>query len=1252
MTKIFFSEFTNKYSLSKTLRFELRPVGKTLEHIELKGLIVEDEKRAEDYKIVKKIIDEYHKFFIDFALDDCKLDGLDSLEILYSKFDKDDKEKKDYEDIQTYLRKQIAQEFKGNVNGSDKQKEIAARYSNLFKAELIKNDLIEIVEQEEDKKTVECFKNFTTYFTGFHENRKNMYVDEAKSTAIAYRLINENLPTFFDNIHVFNKILKSSIDLSKVTEGLTSYLNGFDINALFSVDYYRNCLTQQGIEKYNILIGGISQEGKNKIQGLNECINLYNQKVDKKEKLPRFKQLYKQILSDKSSSSFVIDEFETDNELLETLQKFYSDVISNTVQDGFTLSLFEVIETLLKELINYDLSTIFLKNDTSLTNISANLYGDWNIISSALNDYYDNNFVDKGKKCTKKDEDKKVAWLKKSQSVQTIQNALNNYDNEAIKSVKDNSLINYFLNFQKDEAGCNIFDRIKLNYQKIKDLLNTQYPINKKLSADNEAKSNIKEFLDSVVELVHFIKPFELSQKDVEKDLQFYSVFDEAYKQLDQTTGLYNKARNYLTKKPYSTEKIKLNFENSTLLAGWDLNKETDNTSIILRKDGLYYLGIMDKKHNKIFKDYKGNPETKTNEFYEKMNYKLLPGPNKMLPKVFFSNSRIEEFGPSKEIMDSYANETHKKGANFIINDCYRLIDFFKASLKKHGDWKNFNFIFSETNQYNDLSDFYKEVATQGYKITFQKIDNSYINALVAEGKLYLFQIYNKDFSEFSKGKPNLHTTYWKMLFDEKNLADVVYKLNGEAEVFYRKKSLSMGDTAIHKSNESINNKSPINGKKQSIFDYDIIKNKRFTMDKFQFHVPITLNFKADGSDRINSEVNQYLKDNPAVNIIGLDRGERHLIYLTLINQKGEILIQESLNSVLGVNYHEKLDKVEKNREQERKNWEEIENIKELKSGYLSQVVHKIAKMMVEYNAIIVMEDLNFGFKRGRIKVEKQVYQKFEKALIDKLNYLVFKDKDIQVPAGFLKALQLTNKFDSFKKLGKQSGFVYYVSADYTSKIDPVTGFVNLLYPKYESVEKSQNYFNKFNSIAYNKSKDYFEFGFDYRKFNKEADYSRTEWIIVSKGERLVNFRNSRKNNKWDTEDFELTEKIKSLFKDNGIDFLSGNNLIKEIVSSNSKELFKPLTFYLKLILQMRNSRTGTEEDYLLSPVADENGKFFDSRKVDDSLPKDADANGAYHIALKGLLVLNKINQAEDINKVDMKISNKEWFNFVQTRNR
>ena len=163
-----------------------------------------------------------------------------------------------------------------------------------------------------------------------------------------------------------------------------------------------------------------------------------------------------------------------------------------------------------------------------------------------------------------------------------------------------------------------------------------------------------------------------------------------------------------------------------------------------------------------------------------------------------------------------------------------------------------------------------------------------YIDSLVNEGKIYLFQIYNKDFSPYSKGTPNLHTLYWKILFDERNLADVVYKLNGEAEVFYRESSIRV-EKPTHPANQSIKNKNELNEKKLSLFPYDLIKNRRYTVDKFQFHVPITMNFKGMGQENINQSVNEYIRESEDLHIIGIDRGERHLLYLTLIDMKGNI---------------------------------------------------------------------------------------------------------------------------------------------------------------------------------------------------------------------------------------------------------------------------------------------------------------------------------------------------------------------------
>ena len=77
----FFDFCTNKYSLSKTLRFELIPVGKTKELIRevkekkdknspLAPLILEDEQKAEAYKQIKPLIDNLHKKFLKFALNE------------------------------------------------------------------------------------------------------------------------------------------------------------------------------------------------------------------------------------------------------------------------------------------------------------------------------------------------------------------------------------------------------------------------------------------------------------------------------------------------------------------------------------------------------------------------------------------------------------------------------------------------------------------------------------------------------------------------------------------------------------------------------------------------------------------------------------------------------------------------------------------------------------------------------------------------------------------------------------------------------------------------------------------------------------------------------------------------------------------------------------------------------------------------------------------------------------------------------
>jgi CRISPR-associated protein Cpf1 len=1282
--------FINKYSLSKTLRFELIPQGKTLEYIEKKNLITQDQERGRSYQNMKKIIDGFHQDFIELAMSQVKLTKLQEFVDLYCQTSEAKKQDEKFADkfkkVQEALRKEIVQGF-----NSGEAKEIFAKIS---KKELI-TELLEAWMREKggyldnDYEALKDFKSFTTYFTGFNENRKNMYSDKDQSTAIAYRLINENLPKFVDNISLYKKVKEGGIDINKLEENLDLVLEGVVLDQVFSLDYFKCTLTQEGIKNYNLVIGGFTKnDGKTKVRGLNEIINLHNQQQGK-NRIPKLKQLYKQILSDKERVSFLPESFEKSQEVLDAIEEYYKANLLDfkpSKEKEETENVLIKIKELIFDIKTYDLNKIYLKNDTKLTSISQKIFDNYCVFGDALNFYYDKienpkfeEEYQKAKTDTAKEklEKKKEKFTNQPHiSIVLLQKAVDKYletldDNHKLKEkYQPNCIADYFHShfFSKQNDNGKEFDfvsNIEAKYSCIKGILNNDYPLDKELHQEKDEIANIKKFLDGLMEMLHFIKPLALPKdSSLEKDESFYGQFSTYFEQLDLLILLYNKVRNYASQKPYSVKKIKLNFENSYFLSGW-ATEYSSKGGLIIRKDNNFYLVIVDKKLSND--DVIFLKENSDLNLAQRVVVDFQKPDNKNIPRLFIRSKgknyapAVEKYnlpiGEVIEIYDSGKFKTEYKKVNQqeFKQSLEKLIDYFKNGFTKHESYKHYKFSWKDSKEYQDIGEFYKNVESSCYQLTFEDVNFDNLLNLVNQGKLYLFKIHNKDFSPNSKGKPNLHTTYWKALFDEENLKNVIYKLNGQAEIFYREKSIK--DLTIHKANEPIANKNPLSIKKESIFEYDIIKDKRYTVDKFQFHVPITMNFKAEGSEYLNSDVLDYLKNNPDVNIIGLDRGERHLTYLSLIDQKGNILRQESFNIIsdekrdIKTDYWKLLDKKENEKKKAQENWGIIENIKELKEGYLSQVIHKISKMMVENNAIVVMEDLNSGFKRSRFKVEKQIYQKLEKKLIDKLNYLVLKDKQPNETGGLYKALQLTNKFESFQKLDKQSGFLFYVPAWNTSKIDPTTGFVNLFYTKYESVEKAKEFFLKFADIRFNANKNYFEFEVKkYSQFNAKAEGTRQDWVICTNSDRIITFRNSDKNNNWDNKKVVLSDEFKALFNEFKIDFKT--NLKNQIINQNDKKFFEKLLHLFKLTLQMRNSITNSEVDYLISPVINSKGEFYDSRNADKTLPKDADANGAYHIAKKGWLVLNKINKLEekDKKKPDLAISNKEWLEFVQKK--
>ena len=63
-----FKNFVGLYKMSKTLRFELKPVGATLENMKKNGVLDRDFVRSEKYQAMKDILDLQHKALLERTL--------------------------------------------------------------------------------------------------------------------------------------------------------------------------------------------------------------------------------------------------------------------------------------------------------------------------------------------------------------------------------------------------------------------------------------------------------------------------------------------------------------------------------------------------------------------------------------------------------------------------------------------------------------------------------------------------------------------------------------------------------------------------------------------------------------------------------------------------------------------------------------------------------------------------------------------------------------------------------------------------------------------------------------------------------------------------------------------------------------------------------------------------------------------------------------------------------------------------------
>ena len=234
-------QFIGIYPVSKTLRFELRPVGKTKEWIEKNRVLENDEQKAMDYPKLKTLIDDYHKVCIRESLKDIHLDW-QPLKIAIEEHRKNnnDDSKKTLEKEQENMRKQIATAIKDfrhykELTAPTPQKLIDNVFPNIY-----------------DDDALKSFNRFSIYFRGFQENRNNIYSADAISTGVPYRLVHDNFPKFLANIEVYENIKTACPEvLEQVAKELQPFLEGVMIVQVrllqCSYDARRYRLLQSGV---------------------------------------------------------------------------------------------------------------------------------------------------------------------------------------------------------------------------------------------------------------------------------------------------------------------------------------------------------------------------------------------------------------------------------------------------------------------------------------------------------------------------------------------------------------------------------------------------------------------------------------------------------------------------------------------------------------------------------------------------------------------------------------------------------------------------------------------------------------------------------------------------------------------------------------------------------------------------------------------------------------------------------------------
>ncbi|WP_161487346.1 type V CRISPR-associated protein Cas12a/Cpf1 [Butyrivibrio hungatei] len=1245
-----YEEFTKRNHITKALRMELIPQGKTQNVIDEKGDRKYDAALYSSLERLKPVIDSFIRSTASRALSDVDYD-FNAMHDAYI-----NKDKKSWAKEEKALKKVL---MKAVDEALPKGLKCSQINSAAFLQEVLREYVLHATDTELRKdvalKDIEETKGCLALFSKFLTTRIT-----ALTVWMPERVI-ENFKIYCSNIPRIEAIFNEAKDIAN------NYSD--ELELMKTAQYYTKILSQDAIDGYNLVIAGKITENGIETKGLNVLINEYNidvknQKLDKPY-LRKINQLYKQTLFS-SEKQFVITAIKTDDEVRRVIKSAWESF------DGAATKMLG----LFKETLEATNGNGVCVKGNRLHILSHALLGEHkaitdNLVKAELVEIHEMLKNEALKPSMRAELEKRVdiaqsLVVKKDYSFTALDEAVTSIDENVIGLSK--GAFNLYV--AKTEE---LIKEAKMYYKVLEggDIFKKRH-----IKGDKHVQEMLVDFFDALTEVRNIISVISMPDENEDADVSFYNRFDEIYENIRLTYKAENLVRNYITKsvKDTAEEKQTCFGTPARLRTQWwnGEQKFAKNHAAIIKHDGKYYYFILagDSKPIEIKED--GNSATGL------LTLKKGQKSFMMLPKILFTDHAVPFFEGNKDAMEYTLDdesvirpvkvgrmlyEIYKKGlfkreavtSGAITEEEYAkniqaLIEKYTEFANAYVQYQKFNLDdINDPTRYSDIGEFFSEVDTCTSRLSWTYIDYAQIANLVDSGSAYLFLISTKFLYTESEDK-NAYTKTFRSILSDANMDKTTILLNSNPAVFFRPQSIKKEIT--HKAGSIMVNKLTEDGEHipKKIYEaiyksknemsgvseedmaaaneymrthkvrsfkakYDKTYRGNYMSDKYTLQLTYTKN--NDVSDRVNDMLNDRVIEamQDGFNIVSVARSTKDMVYALVLDSSLKIIKELSLNVIDGVDYYALLHDTYLEKKENKKLWIYDTENTELKSAYIDLAISEILKLAREYNAVIAVESISDAVKNKYSFIDNQVFKAFENRIAQRLSDLTYKDVVDGRPGSVSNPLQLSNNNGNTY----QDGILFFINGAYTRGIDPSSGFTSLFdFSRYNSIASKRQFFSKMAKISY--TGDSIVFDFDYVDYPVHVDTEKTKWQVKLSGDVVVYDREKKQNKRIKDVVNEIIIPLAGKTDLNGN--IAENILNKDVPGAFVEELFRWFRYAVTGI----HAQVKGKDEFYKSPV---DGNEYN---ISNML--------AFNLAKKLVFRLEYAGESKDFTK--------EWLNYMQ----